>query len=58
MNVRDVRNATALCIVRETALTQGLCSNMGDVKYPCVSRRTKLTGRGVHSEKFRGIGRR
>ena len=29
-----------------------------DTKYPCVCRRTKLPGRGVHSEKVREIVRR
>ena len=43
--------------VGETALVKGFCSNMGDTKYPCVCRRTKLPGRGVHSEKVREIGK-
>ena len=32
----------------ETALAKGFGSNMGDTKYPCVCRRTKLPRRGVH----------
>ena len=32
--------------------------NMGNTKYLCVCRRTKLPGRGVHSEEVREIGRR
>ena len=42
----------------ETALAKGFCSNMRDMKYTCVCRRTKLPGRGVHSEKVREVGRR
>ena len=34
----------------ETGLAKGFCSNMEDTKYPCVSRRTKLPGRGVHND--------
>ena len=44
--------------VRETALAKGFCSVMGNTKYPCVCRRAKLPGRGVHREKVREIGRR
>ena len=44
--------------VRETALAKGFSFNMGDTKCPCVCRRTKLSGRGVHSEKVREMGRR
>ena len=33
----------------ETSLAKGFCSNMGDTEYPCVCRRTKLPGRGVHN---------
>ena len=32
--------------------------NMGNTKSLCVCRRTKLPGRGVHSEKVREIGKR
>ena len=31
-------------------LTKGFCSDTRDRKYPCVCRRTKLPGRGVHGE--------
>ena len=44
--------------VGETALAKGFCSDMGNRKYPCVYRRMKLHGRGVHSEKGREMGRR
>ena len=40
----------------ETLLARCFCSNTGGTKYPCVCRRTKLLGRGVHS-KIREIGR-
>ena len=39
-------------------LVKGFCSDMGDMKYSCVCRRTKLPGRGVHSEKVREVDRR
>ena len=39
--------------VRERALAKEFSFNMGDAKYPCVSRRTKLPGRSVHN-KVRG----
>ena len=39
--------------VGEAALARGLCSNMRDTQYLCVCRRTKLPGRGIHSEKVR-----
>ena len=44
----------------ETALARGFCSNMGDTKYPCVCRGTKLPGRDVHcdSEKVREVNAR
>ena len=38
--------------VRERAMAKGFSSNMGDTKYPCVCRRTKLPGWGVHGEKL------
>ena len=41
--------------VRERALSKGFSFNMGDAKCPCVCRRTKLFGRGVHSEKVREV---
>ena len=34
----------------EAELTKGFCSNMGDTKYPCVCRRTKLPERGLHND--------
>ena len=37
----------------ETASAKVCCFNIGDTKYTCVSRGTKLTGRGVRSEKVR-----
>ena len=39
------------------ALAEGFSFNMGDAKCPCVCRRTKLSGRCVHSEKDRKVGR-
>ena len=44
--------------VGETALAKGFYFIMGDTKYPCFHRRTKLPGRGVYSEKVREVGRR
>ena len=45
--------------VGETALAKGFCSNMGgggggggDTMDPCICRRTKLPGRGIHSQKI------
>ena len=43
--------------VREKALSKGFSFNMRDAKFPYVCRRTKLPGRGVHSEKVNDIGR-
>ena len=43
---------------RERALAKGFCFNMGNMKNSCVCRRTKLPGRGAHSEKVRETGRR
>ena len=43
--------------VRERTLAQGPSFNMEDAKCPCVCRRTKLSGRCVHSEKVREVGR-
>ena len=57
-DVRRERIPLLWSTVGETALAKGFCSNMGDTKYLCVCRRTKLPGRGVHSEKVREIGRR
>ena len=36
--------------VGETALAKGFCFKMGDTKYPCVYRKIKLPGSGVHSD--------
>ena len=44
-------------ILRERALAKGFSFTMGDAKYGCACRRTKLPGRGVHSEKVRQIDR-
>ena len=55
-DVRRERIPLLWSTVKETALAKGFCSNMGDTKYPCVCRRTKLPGRGVHSEKVRELG--
>ena len=43
--------------VRERALAKGFTFNMGDAKCSCVCRRTKLSGRCVHSEKVREVGK-
>ena len=43
--------------VRERTLAKGFSFNMGDAKCPCVCRRTKLSGRCVHSEKVTEVGR-
>ena len=61
MDVRKERNLLFWSTVRKRALAKSFCSNnsyMGDTKYPCVCRRTKLHGKSVHSEKVREIGRR
>ena len=34
----------------ERVLIKGFSFIMGNTKYPCVSRRTKLPGKGVNSE--------
>ena len=46
------------CTGGETAVAKGFCSNVGDTKYLCVYRRTKLPRRRVHSEKVIKIGRK
>ena len=56
LNVTDVRRER-IPLLWITALAKCFCSVMGDTKYPCVCRRTKLPGRGVHSE-VRELGRR
>ena len=61
LNATDVRQERIPLLwftVRETALANGFCSNLGDTRYPCVCRSTQLPGRGVHSEKVRETGRR
>ena len=61
LNVTEVRRKRIPSLwstVGITALAKGFCSNIGDTKYPCVFRRTKLPGRGVDSEKVRETGRR
>ena len=35
--------------VGERGLAEGFRFNMANTKYPCVCRRAKLPGRGVHS---------
>ena len=57
-DVRGERIPLLWSIVRKRALAEAFSFNMGDAEYPCVYRRTKLPGRGVHSEKVREIGRR
>ena len=52
MNVRDVgrkRIPLLWSTVGERALAEGFRFNTANMKYPCVCRRTKLPGRGVHS---------
>ena len=61
LNATDVRREIIPLLwstAGERALAKGFSSNMGDAKYPCVCRRTKLTGRGAHSGKVRETGRR
>ena len=61
MNATDVRREIIPLLwstAGERAPAKGFSSNTGDTTYPCVCRRTKLTGRGAHSEKVREIGRR
>ena len=61
LHVTDVRRKKIILLwstVRERALVKGFSFDMADMKYSCVCRRTKLPGRGVHSEKVRDIGRR
>ena len=56
-DVRKERIPLLWSAVRERALAKGFSFNVCDIKYVCVCRRTKLPGRGVHSEKVREIGR-
>ena len=43
--------------VRQITLAKGLSFSMRDAKCPCVCRRMKLSGRCVHSEKVKEVGR-
>ena len=43
--------------VRERMLAKGFSFNMEDAKCPFACRRTTLSGRCVHSEKVREVGR-
>ena len=53
MSVRWEKIPLLWSTVREKALAKEFSFNMGDAKYPCVSRRTKVPGRSVHN-KVRG----
>ena len=60
LNVTDVRRESIPLLwnrVRERTLAKGFSFNMEYAKCPCVCRRTKLSGRCVHSEKVREVGR-
>ena len=57
-DVRKLRMSLLWSTVGKTALAKGFCSYIGEAKYLCVCRRTKLPRRGVHSEKFREISGR
>ena len=54
-DVRKLRMSLLWSTVGKTALAKGFCSYIGEAKYLCVCRRTKLPRRGVHSEKVREI---
>ena len=58
MNVMDVRREIipSLWNTVRGAFTKGFSFTTGDTKYPCICRRMKLPGRGVHSE-VSGTGR-
>ena len=56
-DVRRERIPLLWSTVGEIALAKGFCSSNGGARYPCVCRRTKLPGRGVHSENVRETGR-
>ena len=61
MNVTDFRRGEFHCFwvtVRERAMAKGYNINMRNAKYPCFCRRSKLSRKGVHSEKVRETGRR
>ena len=53
MHIKRERIPLLWSTVRERALAKDFSFNMGDAKYLCVSRRTKLPGRSVHN-KVRG----
>ena len=55
-DVRMERIPLLWSTVKERAWAKGFSLNTGDTKYPCVSRRVKLPGRGGHSEKIRETG--
>ena len=60
LNVADVRRERIPLLwstVRERGLAKGFSFNMGDAKCLCVCRRPKWSGRGVHSETVREVGR-
>ena len=57
-DVRRKRIPLLCSTIAKTALAKGFCSNMANTKHPCVCRRAKLPGRGVHNAKVREIGRR
>ena len=60
LNVTDVRRERIPLLwsrVRERTLSKGFSFNVGNAKCPCVCRRTTLSGRCVHSEKVRKVGR-
>ena len=56
-DVRRVRTPLVWSTVKERALAKGFRFEMGDAKCSCVCRRTKLSGRGVHSEQVIEVGR-
>ena len=60
LNVTDIRRGRIPLLwgrVRERTLAKGFSFNLGDAKCLCVCIRTKLSGRHVHSEKVRELGR-
>ena len=57
-DVRKEQIPLLVSAIGGTVLAKGFCSNIGDMKYVCVCRRTKLPGRGVHSEEVKEISRR
>ena len=58
--MRDVRRERIPLLwsrVKERTMATGFSFNMGDAECLCVCRRTKLSGRCVHSEKVGEVGR-